>query len=438
MTPARVSGYRRIAIAIIALILCSAAAAPVFAATRYTGSPEFSAAVTGVNEFAPGQDANVRILVKNTGLNSLTQLDHGTIDPEDLPTTAKQVTVGLASGNDDIIIKTDPQMVGNIQGSGNPVTVNFKAKISENATSGEYQVPLTIRYQYLRPIEQEVADTFRFTYTTAEDTIPITIRIKPQVKIEILQVTPEPMTSGSEGYIDLKIQNAGPENGRMATVKLLRNGNSPVIPTDGTVFIGDFPSGGIAGCRYKVSIAKDAMNKTYPVDIAVTYTNREGAIVTSQSTTTGIPVYGKTPFTIISPVPGLTPGSGSTIEVRYRNDGVATAYNAQARLTPHNPVSSIANTAFLGDLKPGESATARYEVQVDSAAAAQEYVFDSSIRYRDAFENSQESDTIPVAIDVTPGTSNGLLVNLILFIGITAIIGAGVMLWNYHHSRRMR
>jgi len=439
MTQTRFSGYPRIAIALVALILCCAGAAPVLAVTKYTlGSPEISATVDGVNEFTPGQDATIHVLIKNTGVNALKQLDHGTIDPEDLPTTAKQMTVGLGSVNSDIIIKTDPQMVGDLKANGNPIHVNFNAKITENATDGEYQVPLTVRYQYPRPIEQEMGDVFEFTYTTAEQTIPLTIRIKPQVQIEVPNVTSDPLTAGSEGYVYLKIQNTGPSAGKMAVAKITRNGNSPVIPTDSSVFIGDFPRGGVAECMFKVSIAKDAMNKTYPLDLAVTYTDREGAVVTSRPTPLGLPVSGKAVFTVTSPVPVLTAGSGNTIEVRYRNDGVATVYNAQARLSSHEPVTINGNTAYLGDLKPGESVTAKYEVATDGAADAKEYVFDSKIRYRDALANSQESDTIPVTLRVAPGSAGGLSGNLILFIGIIAIVGAGVVLWNYHHTRKMR
>ncbi|MFA4860095.1 COG1361 S-layer family protein [Methanoregula sp.] len=442
MTQPSFSGYHRLAIALLALALCSAVVVPVYAATKYTGgSPAFSAAVNGVNEFSPGQEATLQVLVSNNGISSLKQLDRGVIAPEDLPTTAKQVTVGLTSGSNDILVKTDPQMVGSIQGSGSQKAVNFILKITENATAGEYQLPLTIQYQYLRPIEQETADIFQFTYNSAKDTIPLTIRIKPQVKIEILESTPEPMIPGSEGYISFKIQNAGPEDGRMATAKLIRNGKSPIIPTDSTVFLGNFPSGGAAECKYKVSIAKDAMNKTYPVDIAVTYTNREGTIVTSQSTTTGIPVYGKTQFSVVSSTPKLAQGSDSTIEVQYRNNGVVTVYNAQAQITGHSPISSTGNTAFLGDLKSGESATASYEIQVDSGAEAKEYLFDSKIRYRDAFSNSIESDTIPVAIQVDPagsGSAGGFPGVLIGLIAAIVIIGAGVVLWNHHRSGKMR
>ena len=134
------------------------------------------------------------------------------------------------------------------------------------------------------------------------------MRIKPLVKTEVVEAVPELLSVGSEGYLNLKILNTGPENGEKAVVKLLRNGNSPVIPTDSSVYIGSFKSGETVACRYKVSIAKDAMNQTYPVDLVVTYTNREGAIVSSASTTIGVPVNAKTAFSIVSPVPEVPAG----------------------------------------------------------------------------------------------------------------------------------
>ncbi|MFA4877302.1 MAG: S-layer protein [Methanoregula sp.] len=434
--------FHRISLALIAMVLCTVAVVPVSAATKYLGgSPEFSATVSGINDFSPGQEATIQVLITNSGLNSLKQLNHGTIDPEDLPNTAKQVTVGLASDSSDIIIKTDPQMIGDIPASGNPVTVKFTAKITENAATGEYQLPLTIRYIYLRPIEQETGDTFQFTYDKATDTLPLAIRIHPKFKVEILEKTSDSLTAGSEGYLNLKIKNNGLENGRMASARIIRSGTSPVIPTDGSVFIGDFRSGSVTGCRYKVSIARDALNKTYPLDVVVTYTDHEGAIVTSQPVTIGIPVYANTPFTVLSSAPALVPGSKTMLEVQYRNEGVATAYNAQVRLNGHDPVDISENTVFLGNIKPGESAIARYELTTDTAAETKEYTFDSKIRYRDALGNSIESDTIPVRVQVNPvpqGTFGGLPVTLLFFISIIAIIGAGVVLWYYHHAKKMR
>jgi hypothetical protein len=396
------SGFPGTVLLALALILCSMViAAPAAAATQYPGgAPSFSAVVIGVNEFTPGDDTTISILVKNTGLNSVKQLNRGTIEPEDLPNTAKFTTISLRSSGDAIIIKSDPQMIGDLRGNGNTVTVPFKVKISTNATAGEYQLPLTIRYKYARVENQEAADVFAFTYNDAEDILPVTFRIKPQVKVEVLEAVPEQLSVGSQGYLNLKIRNNGLENGKTAVVKLIRNGRSPVIPVDSSVFIGSFPSGETVTCRYKVSITKDAMNQTYPVDVVVTYSNREGATVSSTATPIGVPVLAKTAFSIVSPVPEVAAGTTRTIAILYRNDGAVTVFNAQARITPHDPVAINDNNAFLGDLKPGQTVIAQYEVQADAGAEPKVYSFDSSIRFRDALGNSQESDTLPVKITV--------------------------------------
>jgi hypothetical protein len=406
MTRAGLNSTSSTATVILALIVCSAlVVVPGSAATKYLGgAPSFSASVSGINEFTPGEDATISILVKNSGLNQAKQLDRGTIEPE-LPTTAKTVTIGLASASNAVIVKSDPQMVGDIPGNGNSVTVKFRVKISSNATAGEYQLPLTISYRYPRVMDQQAADVFEFTYHDAEDILPVTLQIKPQVKVEVIEAVPENLSAGSDGYIHLKIKNAGPENGEMAVVKLLRNGQSPIIPSDSSMFIGALPSGGTVEGRYKVSASSDATNQTYPVDVVISYTNREGSIVSSQPETLGVPVMAKSTFTVTSSVPEVPAGAARTIEVRYRNDGAVPVFNSQAQITPHSPLVIGDNTAFLGDLKPGESAVAVYEIQAVSDAAAMVYSFDSTIRYRDALGTSHGSDTIPVQVRVLPAAS---------------------------------
>jgi hypothetical protein len=437
------SGTAGNAIIIFTLLICSALIiVPVSAATKYLGgAPSFSAAVVGVNEFTPGEDATIIVLMKNSGLNPFKQLNRGTIDAEDLPNTAKFVTIGLTSASDAVIVKTDPQMVGDISGNGNTVTIQFKAKISANATAGEYQLPLTIQYRYTRVIEQAAADTFEFTYNKAEDVLPVTIRIKPLVKVEVIEAVPEGLSAGSQGYIHLKIQNNGPENGEMTSVKLLRNGQSPIIPTDSTLFAGHFPSGGIIECRYKVSVAKDATNQAYPVDVAVTYTNREGMVVTSASETMGVSVNDKSVFTVVSAAPAVPRGNSRTIEIQYRNNGDTTAYNAQARITSHSPITISDNEAFLGDLEAGRTTIARYEITADDSAEPGVYTFDSKIRYRDSFGNSLESDTIDVTIRVIPaetGRVAGLPLSVVISGIALVIIGAVIGLRIYRDRTRLR
>lgn len=426
------------ALVILALLLAGALAVlPVSAATQYRGTgPAFTATVSGTNEFVAGQDATIHIIVKNVGLNDMKQVLMGTIDPEDPQNTAKSVTIGLNSSGDAILVKTDPQMVGDIQG-GNSVSADFKAKISSNATIGEYQLPLTLTYRYPKVMVQEQADVYEFLYNDGQDTLPLTIRIKPEIKVDVLSAVPEQVTAGSEGYLNLTIRNAGAENGTMAAVKLVRNGQSPIIPATSTVFIGDFPSGSTVTCRYKVSVSKDATNQTYPVDVAVSYTNREGDVVTSQAATVGIPVNAKPSFSIVSATPELPRGSDRIIDVRFRNDGATTVYSAQARIVQHSPITVTDDTSYLGDIAPGATATARFAVKADDTADPSTYSLDSTVRFRDASDTSLESDTIQVPLKVVPGATGipGGLLTIAGGIIVVLILGCALFLYRQKKSR---
>jgi hypothetical protein len=408
---------------IVFLVLLLWCCMPVSGVTTYLGgSPHMSAALAGTNEFTSGQDAIIRVTVQNSGVEGMQFVLKGSIAEDDLPTTAKGVTVGLSAGGAPVIVKSDPQVVGDMK-SQDLTTVAITTKITADATAGEYQLPLTIRYTYLASSEQAGTDNIQFNYQQKIETFPITIKIKPQVKIEVLDVVPENLNVGSEGYLSLKIKNTGLEDGKKASVKLIRNGASPLIPTDNSVFIGDFPSDGTVTCRYRISVSSDAEQQIYPVDVVVAYENRDGDVVSSAAETLGVPVGGKITFT--SEAVQVVQGSQGVIQVIYTNSGTTTAYKAQARLSAVKPFASSDDTAYLGDLKPGETGVARYQFSVDGIAAVKEYSLDTEVRYRDVLDNSQISDTFNVPVKVLEKPASNGLMPVLATVGVIALIGCG-------------
>jgi len=410
---------------IVFLVLGLCCTLPVMGVTTYLGgSPRMSAAIAGTNEFTPGQDTTISVTLQNSGVNNLEFVKIGTIERDDIPTTAKLVTVGLSAGDAPVVVKNDPQALGDIKSRG-VVSISFHTKILSDATEGEYQLPLTISYTYLASSDQGSSDVLQYNYKQVSETIPITIKIKPQVRIEVLESVPENLYVGAEGYLNLKIKNGGIEDGKKAVVKLIRNDASPIIPTDNSVFIGDFPRNGTVTSRYKVAISSDAEKQTYPVDVVVIYENRDGDVVTSATETIGIPVGGKISFIITSGTVQVMQGSQNVIQVDYQNSGTTIAYHSQARLSAVEPFKSSDDTAYLGDLKPGEKATARYQVSVDDAAVAREYTLDTEVRYRDALDNSQVSGTFNVPVQVQAKPASGGLMQVLAAIGVIVLIGIG-------------
>ena len=415
------------------LIFCAFLIAPAMAGTKYmAGSPQLSASISGTNELSPGKEVQLTIVIENTGLNEFKFVQSGIVERDDLPNTAKFVTVALHAGNAPLVIKSDPQMLGDLKGASS-VNAVFTTKINSSAAAGSYTLPLELNYTYLYQAEQYGVDTIQYTYKQVNESIEIPIKIKSDVSIDVQSATPEHLNVGTEGYLNMKIKNTGYEDGTKAIVKILRNGNSPIVPTDSSVYIGDFPSGSMVEVRYKVSISSDAERQTYPVDVVVVYKNKEGDFVTSRSDTIGIPVGGKVDFEVISPAADMNPGNKKVINVEYKNTGETTVYSAQGRISAVDPFTSNDDVAYLGDLKPGESAVASYEVSVDRSATTKEYGLDAEIRYRDALDNTYISDTMKVKVNVnSPAGMTAVLSNPVyLSIIIAGIIGIAYLIYHF-------
>jgi len=418
------------------LILVAVLIMPAMAGTEYmAGSPQLSASLSGTNEFSPGEEVQLTVVIENTGVNEFKLVQSRIVDRDDLPNTAKFLMAALSPGFAPLGIKSDPQMLGDVKGAGS-VRAVFTAKMNADAPAGTYTLPLTLNYAYVYQAEQFGFDTIQYTYKQVTEDIGIPIKIRPDISIEVVSAMPEHLNVGTEGYLTMKIKNTGSEDGTQAIVRILRNGNSPVVPIDSSVYIGDFPSGSTAECRYKVSISGNGEPQTYPVDVVVVYKNNEGDYVTTGNDTVGIPVGGKADFEVISPPAEMNPGSKKVISVEYKNTGETTIYSAQGRISAVDPFTSNDDIAYLGDLRHGESVVASYVVSVDRSATIKEYGLDSEIRYRDALGNTYISDTMKVNVDVKPLTGiAAVFSNPVYLSGIVAGI-IGIMYLIYHYRKK--
>ncbi|MGB9177002.1 MAG: S-layer protein [Methanoregula sp.] len=424
-----------ILIGIAALLIV---ASPASAGEQYmAGSPALSAALGGTNEFSPGQEVQIAVVVENSGLNQFKFVKTGIVDREDLPNTAKFLMVSLEAGDSPFIIKTDPQMLGDLKAS-STATGKFTVRIPSDTPAGIYNLPVKLNYTYLYTAEQYGVDTVQNFYKTKEEVFEFPIRVKPDVRITVVSKEFNELNAGTEGSIILTVKNVGHEDGKKAILTLARNDGSPVVPTEGSAYIGDFPAGGTATAAFKASVSDSAAAQTYPLDVYVKYENSDGDSISSDIETIGVPVGGKTEFVIVSEAEPVSPGQKKTITVQYKNTGGATAHKAQARVSMVDPFSSNDDTAYLGDVAPGEVKAASFLISVDKAATLKNYGIDSEIRYNDAFDNQIISD--PIKLGVTVKEDTGIVATLLknpLLLAVIAVVilGAGYAIYRKKANR---
>ena len=410
--------YIRIGV-LVALVLACLTIAPALAGTKYmAGSPELAAHITGTNEFSPGDDVNLVIAVDNTGLNEYKIVQSGIIDRADQSNTAKQLTATLSAGNAPIVVKADPQVLGDLAAS-NTASGTYHIKVSQDAASGTYELPLVLNYTYMYQVEQTGTETLQYMYKSVNQTVTLPIRIKPVVQIEVTNISAQDLNAANEGYVTFTVKNTGYETGTNAAVRIAQNDASPITPSEGSMYVGNFPTGATADCRFRVAVSSDAQAKTYPLDVYVNYKNSEGDIVDSKTETIGVPVGSKVAYNATAVKTTIPAGAKSVIVVQYQNTGGATAYNAQARISAVDPFTSNDDTAFLGTMAPGDVKQASFEVSVDSGATAKSYGLDSEVIYRDALNNQVTTDPMKVTVTVTPAKS---LMDVLGMPGIAAIV----------------
>ena len=394
-----VAPYKKLCI--LSVILFAVFLCPVDAGTQYLyGNPNLSVSIAGTNEITPGSDTSILITVMNTGSNEYKYVNPTVASRDELPDTAKDLVVQLFSGDAPLAVKSDSRMTGDL-GSGGTTVASFPVKVASDAPSGTYHLLVMLNYSYLKTTEQFGSDTISYTYSASNVTVPVPVVIRPRVNVDVVSAIPEDLNIGTEGYLTISIRNSGSENGRNAVVRVLRSAKSPIIPIDSGVYIGDFPVGATATCRYKVSVAPDAGQSLYPVDILVVYENSEGDTETSPTVTAGIPVSEKIEFAITSDPVEIHPGEKREVTVAYKNTGNTTIRGAKGRIMVVAPFTSNDDIAYLGDIGPGESVTASYTVDVDNDATIKKYGLDSEIRYQDAGNTTYVSNTMKVEIDVT-------------------------------------
>ncbi len=418
-------------ILILSLIL-AAIITPAIAGEKYLyGSPDLRVAITGTNEFSPGEEATVTIRVENTGLNTVKIIRSDIVSRDDRPDTAKMALVSLASGDAPLTTKTDPQMIGDILG-GDSATASFTIQFDEDAKGGTYTIPVSIEYTYLSSAEQHADDFIRYYYDTKVVHEDLQVVVKPDVRLLVTDIQTDAINVGTEGYVTLTVKNVGSEDARSATLKIDRSGSSPLIPTDGSAFIGDFPAGSTVTRTFKVAVSTNAEPREYPLSVYAEYKDRNGQIKTSDPRTFGVITGDKIEFTAISPRAVVSPGQKTVIDVEYKNIGEAPVYRATARISAVDPFTSNDDTAYLGDMAPGETKVARYILNVDSGATEKIYGLDSEIRYRDALDNTQISKTMKVEVEVVPreATIPPILIGAILIV----VIGAGY--WFYRKQKQ--
>jgi hypothetical protein len=387
----------------------------------YSGGPDLFASLSSSDELIPGSTGVLPLLIENKGTVTMEFYNVNTLQTDYLPTTALFSTVRLLPGDAPVRVKTNPQILGDIP-AGAAVPSDFTVEIPQDARAGNYTMQAVVTYQYVPWVQQSQSSQIEYTFKNAEKVIPVPVVIRRMVILSVKNTSGSHVNAGGEGYLTFTIKNTGQDTGRRTSVYFSPEGASPIVPYDNGVYIGELSPGGTAQPRFKVAVSRDAdPSVSYPVTLYAVYRDFEGNSATSPPVSTGVTVGEKVHFTLVSTPSAIRPGKTDIVSATYKNTGNTTVYNAQARISVVDPFSSDDETAYLGDMKPGQSAVALFSINTASGATIKTYSVDSEIQYTDSTNTAFTSDNIPVILDVNPSSGIGQVLIILLLVIVAAL-----------------
>lgn len=219
-----------------------------------------------------------------------------------------------------------------------------------------------------------------------------------------------------------------------ATLSLV-DPDAPIKIKQGTLLLGSLNSGKSLSspAKFPIKIYDNAKAGTYDLQLYVAYRYQKDSAVTppygdtfywfedmNQTMTLQIVIEEEPYFRISNVESDLRAGDKKTINVTYTNTGEQVARECIARISVVDPFTTTDDQAYLGDMYPGESRTAIFDLNVAKDATLKDYSINSEIKYKDERGKSQYSDNLKIPVYVGPAEplNASVAVGIVLLIGI--------------------
>jgi hypothetical protein len=339
-------------------------------------------------------------------------------------TTALGVTARLSPGDAPIVIVSSDYVVGGSLPAGSvspPFT--YIVRVARGARPGVYALPVTITYKNLAGTYDMTSAFGGFAsynnYAECSVTRYVYVVIREAFDLVVSVDNCREMFPGSDGIVTLKVSNVGGVCAEESVVYLVpslpgppQDGSSPytetllapsmVLPVQGSQFLGRMDPGDERLLNFKVAISPDADAGNYPLSALVSYTDAWGQQKSSNVETFGVPVQPEMKFLADDTPLMIKCGRSCDALLNLTNVGPETATDAVVRMNALDPFVVSYDTAYLGDVKPGDSVNTTFGIKVKPDAVPSTYYVTMEVKYYDAKDDPHVTKIIRKAIVVTP------------------------------------
>jgi len=331
--------------------------------------------------------------------------------------TARDATVRLASGSRSVGFGplTNPQATTAVSAPdiqpGGTATVSARVNAGTETTEGAYPATARVAFRNSNGVE-DVSDNLSTEFAVGDER---------RFRIEDLET--ESLRVGENGVtVTGTVVNTGPAPAYNTVVSLSSQG--AITATGPESAVGDLAPNGSSRADFRLAVSEDAEPGNRSLTFGVEYENEDGDVRTAETPVRKSVTVGEEvdDFEVVGVDTPVTAGGSGELRVDVRNTGGETVEDSNAKVFLNDPLSSSDNSAFLGEMEPGETKTAVFTVSATGDAVAKEYAASMEVRYDDATGDTGLADGMSFGLPVS-ASSGGVppaYVGVALFVFIIA------------------
>jgi len=336
---------------------------------------------TTVNEryITPGQSQTLTITLVNDAE-----------DPDDSVERATNVKAELGAGDTPFTVTSGKVYPGTVE-DGVPTQLQFAIEAPQDVASGTYSLPIKVTYEF--------EDDERETTTTH-----VQVEVSERARFAIVD-TSSTLQVQSEGPMTAIIRNIGSEPATDASLEMESRTAVMTFESDrsGVRSLGDISPGENRTVNFTIRATDDADSNSYPIVGSVQYDDEDGVRRSSRPLATSITVSREQTFELEETRTELRVDREGSLSVEVLNSGPREVENANLRIeTAGTGLHPTQSAIALGDLEPGESTVATYEVSVDGETTATPRQVTLQLEYDDVNGDHRFADSKRVSVPVEP------------------------------------
>lgn len=346
-----------------------------------------------------GGQGNVSVTLQNVG--SAAARDASL----ELTTASDELTLGTQSGS-------SQAFAGRWQ-AGENRTFSFNTRVAGDAVEREY--PLTARVTF--------DDENGIRRTSRDVTVGVVPR--PAQTFAVVELT-DRLFVGESATVRGTVRNTGPGVARNAVV-VFGGGGANVRPIETESAIGRLAPDETAPFSFEVAVAEAASPGPRQLNLTIRYRDDQDNRQRSDPLEPALEIAPEREWLAVSPVDGtVAVDSDNRLTVRVTNAQDVVLRDVQARLQTTAPFSSESASAYVAELRPGQTTDVAFGLTVSDDAVAANSSVTMNVTGERPDGETVDLGTYTVPIRVTEGSGPG---NTTLFVGgaiiVALALGAG-------------